>query len=66
MSCMAFLTTMLVAASMPLVPAPSRNFALGVLFLAAKSSTALTTRVSVSALWSFRKTESVSRLQGSL
>ncbi|MNP74008.1 hypothetical protein D3C76_1708140 [compost metagenome] len=51
---LACLTTMLVAASMPALPAARRNCTSSVLFAAANFSTCSTRRVSVSALWSVR------------
>ncbi|EWS59429.1 hypothetical protein Y695_04622 [Hydrogenophaga sp. T4] len=51
---MAWRTTMLVAASMPALPAASLKVSSGESFCALKRSTSATTRSSVSALWSFR------------
>ncbi|MNJ72519.1 hypothetical protein D3C77_691770 [compost metagenome] len=47
--------TSLVAASIPALPAASRNSSPSRLFSSANSSTAATARLSVSALWSLRK-----------
>ncbi|MNE63088.1 hypothetical protein D3C80_1584170 [compost metagenome] len=47
-------TTILVAASMPAVPAASRNWRSGVLFSLANLSAIATTASRVSALWSLR------------
>ncbi|MCY1505731.1 hypothetical protein D9M68_399530 [compost metagenome] len=48
--------TSLVAASMPALPAARRNCRSSLLFSAANSSTALTARLRVAALWSLRNT----------
>ncbi|MNF14564.1 hypothetical protein D3C80_2168230 [compost metagenome] len=48
-------TTMLVAASMPAVPAASRNWRSSLLFSLANLSAMATTASRVSALWSLRK-----------
>src|SRR3954471_22276550 len=66
MVCHALLTTMLVAASIPALPAASRNFTSWVSLAAAKADTWSTTRVSVSALWSRRYTYNVSNEHASL
>ncbi|MNO03352.1 hypothetical protein D3C81_2240230 [compost metagenome] len=50
MAKLAFFTTMLVAASIPALPAASRNWCSGVLCASANSAATLTTRSSVSAL----------------
>ncbi|MCY1308296.1 hypothetical protein D9M70_582920 [compost metagenome] len=54
---------MLVAASMPALPAADMNCRVSLLFSAAKLSTVATTRLRVSALWSERNTLMVSRSQ---
>ncbi|MNN59140.1 hypothetical protein D3C81_1742360 [compost metagenome] len=51
---LAFFTTMLVAASIPALPAPRTNFTSALSLARANSSTTPTTCSRLSALWSFR------------